>query len=256
MTPRLSLDLRRHNSPDGIRLPWVLLLLAPALLVAACGGSGASSESTTLPPLYAKDSPEIRRIGEEAIAARKAHEAARSALVKAAPREYANYRQTGDGLREAMQTWLDSVQEQTDQRDQERDRVLSGEVDAHAMGTTAQETESVLAEEAPAEWLRFQTETALIEDPDAIAPAYQSMMALQRAAPAEFRAWVNASEQRKAKVSVIRGAHRMNRRLSAHMRAHDALTEAAPSEFAALIAAEKALETYKDVKVYLYSEAK
>ena len=237
----------------GYRLfvPWAL-----ALGIAACDGGKASSEPVDPPPFHGKDSPEMQRIGEEALAAWRAYEYARTALMRAAPGEYADHRQAQKAVKSAMPAYLSAVQLHAQAMREEAAWVQTEATaeEVESMGRAGQDTETALAEAAPDEWQEYAGEIDRLtdlEDLPGVVPAYDALVALQRAAPAEFRAYREASPLCSGQMQAIRGGYRLHRFFSAYERAHQALVEAAPEEFTAWNAAAKAMKKYDGVRVFV-----
>ena len=237
-------------------LGYALPALAAALMLAACGDGSAVSDSPTIAPFHGKDSPEMQRIGEEALAAWRAYEYARTALMRAAPGEYADHRQAQKAVKSAMPAYLSAVQLHAQAMREEAAWVQTEATaeEVESMGRAGQDTETALAEAAPDEWQEYAGEIdrlAVLEDLPGVIPAYDALVALQRAAPAEFRAYREGSPLRSRQIQAIRGGYRLHLCLSAYERARQALIEAAPEEFAGWNAAAKAMERYKNIRVFV-----
>ena len=236
-------------------LGYAFPALAAAFLLAACDGGKASSEPVDPPPFYGKDSPELQRIGEEAVAAHRAHEDARKALMRAAPGEYASHRQAQAEVKSAMPAYLSDVQAHAEAMREEVARLSAGtDAEAEAMGQVGMQAEDGLAEAAPDEWLDYAghlDRLTHMEDLSGVVPAYDALASLQRAAPAEFRAYEESNTLRSRQVQAIRGGYRLHRLIETYERALHALLEAAPEEFAVLNAAAKARERHKNIRVFV-----
>ena len=212
------------------------------------------------PPFHSKDSPEIRRIAEEAVAAYRKHENARKDLLRAAPREFTEHREASEVLNRSTPAFLQSMRDYETRKQEERQRIenefTAGE--AAAFGESVTSTQAALAQAAPEEYEAYErayerTQEAVangMADLQPMIPAYEALMALQRTAPREFRDYRDSSEQRKAQVHSIIGGYRMYRAFTAYKRTRQALVSVAPDQFEAWVSAGKALEKYQGLTIY------
>ena len=235
------------------------LFLLAAVLLGACAGEAPPMDADP-PPFYTKDSPEIRRIAEEAVAAHREHDRASDALSRAAPGEFATYRQSSKDLNRSVPVFLESTREHDARRAKEIRQVRNehSAEEAAAFGAAARVARDAMAQAAPEEYEAYERHRAVITagmtDLEPLVPAYEALMALQRAAPGEFRDYRDSSERRKAQVHAIIGGYRMHRAFTAHVRAREALVAAAPEEYEAWAAAGEALEKYRDLTIYVPEE--
>lgn len=225
------------------------LLLAAALAVSACEPNAEAETAAPRAWLYAKDAPEIQRIGEEAIAAHEAREAARAALMRAAPSEYAVHARAEREMRSAVSTNNRMANANT--------ALLAGETGDPA--SEAEATEAALSAAAPeqyADYARAIAGLAGTQNVSDIVAAHSALVAVRRAAPKNFAAYQSASPRRNVQVQAIGSAYRGVRSIHAYKKAAHALQTAAPNLWAVWQAASEEAERYKGFVVWKSTEPK